>query len=164
MEAIKKVYAYITNADQLLVFRHKDFPEAGIQVPGGTMYVGETPDEAVLRESHEETGLQGLVLRKYLGEEEYQVPGKKPGKTIVRHFFHFLSPPLVPDTWKHHELHPSDGSPAPILFEFYWLPLAEAAGELAPYYAVKLQQLHDSLGEESLPGGLQIDPQPASET
>lgn len=164
MEAIKKVYAYITHADHLLVFRHIDFPEAGIQVPGGTMEVGETPEAAVLREVHEETGLQGLVLRKYLGEEEYQVPGKEPEETIAHHFFHLSSPPHVPDTWQHKELHPSDGSPAPILFEFYWLPLAEAAGELAPYYTVKLQQLHDSLGEDSLPGGLQIVPQPASET
>ena len=55
-----KVYAYITRGDHLLVFRHVDFPEAGIQIPGGTLEDGEEPDEAVLREAFEETGLEEL--------------------------------------------------------------------------------------------------------
>ncbi len=38
-----KVYAYITHGHRLLVFSHRDFPEAGIQVPGGTMEEGEDP-------------------------------------------------------------------------------------------------------------------------
>ena len=45
-----KVYAYITYANRLLVFRHVDGPDAGIQVPGGTIEEGEAPDEAVMRE------------------------------------------------------------------------------------------------------------------
>ena len=53
MSQVKKVYAYITRADRLLVFRHVDFPEAGVQVPGGTMDAGETPEGAVLREAAE---------------------------------------------------------------------------------------------------------------
>ena len=47
----QKVYAYITHANRLLVFRHVDEPDAGIQVPGGTMEEGEAPDEAVMREA-----------------------------------------------------------------------------------------------------------------
>lgn len=38
---LKKVYAYIKRAEQLLVFSHMDFPEAGIQVPGETLEPGE---------------------------------------------------------------------------------------------------------------------------
>ncbi|MCD6284740.1 MAG: NUDIX domain-containing protein [Anaerolineae bacterium] len=45
-----KVYAYITHANRLLVFRHVDVPDAGIQVPGGTVEEGEVPDEAAMRE------------------------------------------------------------------------------------------------------------------
>ena len=67
MSQIDKVYAYITHANKLLVFKHVDFPEAGIQVPAGTMDAGETPEMAVMREVFEETGLKGLVLKKYLG-------------------------------------------------------------------------------------------------
>ena len=29
------MYAYITRAEQLLVFKQVDFPKAGIQIPGG---------------------------------------------------------------------------------------------------------------------------------
>ncbi len=43
---MKKVYAYITREKegvmQLLVFKHRDIHEAGIQVPGGTVDEGET--------------------------------------------------------------------------------------------------------------------------
>ncbi|MCI0690634.1 NUDIX hydrolase [candidate division KSB1 bacterium] len=51
-----KVFAYITHGHRLLVFRHADFPKAGIQVPAGTIQPNERPDEAVLREVYEETG------------------------------------------------------------------------------------------------------------
>lgn len=37
----KKVYAYLTYGRQLLVFKHTDYPEAGLQVPGGTVETGE---------------------------------------------------------------------------------------------------------------------------
>ena len=62
------VLAYITQRDRLLVFRHVVFAEAGIQVPGGTQNEYETPEEAVLREAHEETGLRDLRLDALLGE------------------------------------------------------------------------------------------------
>ena len=45
---IYKVFAYITNQNRLLVFRHMDFPEAGIQVPAGTFMTGEELITAVL--------------------------------------------------------------------------------------------------------------------
>jgi len=59
---VEKVYAYITCEDQLLIFNHTRFPEAGIQVPGGTVEENETAPEAVLREAREETGLDDLML------------------------------------------------------------------------------------------------------
>ena len=37
----RKVYAYLVHAGKLRVFRHRDFPEAGIQVPGGRQRVTE---------------------------------------------------------------------------------------------------------------------------
>jgi len=145
MSQVDKVYAYITHANKLLVFEHVDFPEAGVQVPGGTMDAGETPEMAVRREVFEETGLQGLVLKKYLGEDEYRDSSVHPSVSISRHFFHIFSTQDVPDTWQHYEHHPSDGSPAPILFEFYWLPFTEADGILDTYFTAKLNQLDESM-------------------
>ena len=50
MKQVKyEVFAHITNRQWLLLFTHLDFPEAGIQVPAGTIKVGESPEEAVLR-------------------------------------------------------------------------------------------------------------------
>ena len=63
MSQVDKVYAYITRADKLLVFKHVDFPEAGIQIQGGSMEAWETPEMAVMREVEEETGLRELATR-----------------------------------------------------------------------------------------------------
>ena len=46
-----------------MVFTHRDIPEAGVQVPAGTVEEGETLDAAVLREVHEETGLPPTAVR-----------------------------------------------------------------------------------------------------
>jgi NADH pyrophosphatase NudC (nudix superfamily) len=56
-----KVLAYITRHQnglkQLLVFEHRDFPEAGVQVPPGTVEPGEPVESALFREVYEESGL-----------------------------------------------------------------------------------------------------------
>jgi 8-oxo-dGTP diphosphatase len=119
MPQVEKVYAYIIQEERLLVFRHVDYPDAGVQVPGGTLKAGETPEAAVLREAGEETGLRGLVLEKCLGRDEYNDSSSNLTGTTVRDFFHLTYPYEVPETWQHYEHHPSDGSPRPILFEFY---------------------------------------------
>ena len=64
----QKVFAYITHGHRLLVFRHADFPKAGIQVPAGTVQPDEHPDAAVLREVYEETGLSDFTEVYFLGE------------------------------------------------------------------------------------------------
>lgn len=51
---------------RVLVFSHPHHPDAGIQVPAGTVKEGETPKEVVLREAIEETGLKELKIRSFL--------------------------------------------------------------------------------------------------
>ncbi len=67
-KSIEKVTAFITQerngVNALLVFKH---PTAGIQIPAGTVEVGENIETAVKREAHEETGLQNVKIEKYLG-------------------------------------------------------------------------------------------------
>jgi 8-oxo-dGTP pyrophosphatase MutT (NUDIX family) len=55
---------------ELLVFAH---PTAGIQIPAGTVEEGETFEHAVLREVHEETGLEHVQLLNVLAESSYSL-------------------------------------------------------------------------------------------
>ena len=65
---VKKVTAFITRerngVEELLLFKH---PTAGIQIPAGTVEEGETPETAVRREVHEETGLRVVKIEKSIG-------------------------------------------------------------------------------------------------
>ena len=64
---VRKAFAYVTHNNRLLIFSHPLEPEAGLQVPAGTMNDGETPEHAVLREAAEETGLESLRIVRFLG-------------------------------------------------------------------------------------------------
>lgn len=126
----EKVYAYITQGEQLLVFRHVDAPEAGVQVPGGTVQPGERLAVAVLREAFEETGLANLEIVAALGDTWPVMDGAgRAGEVHHRHFFHLRAATTLPVTWRHDERDPADGGP-PIRFEFFWIPLAEAPERL----------------------------------
>ena len=117
VNTVKKVAAYITRGDELLVFTHRDFPEAGVQVPAGTVEEGETLDAAVLREVHEETGLPPTAVRNtaFLGRRLW----KAGPYCHDRYFYHLLLTAAVPDTWLHYET--SGGKSEPIAFSFYWV-------------------------------------------
>jgi 8-oxo-dGTP diphosphatase len=118
----RKVYAYITHGGRLLVFSHIDFPEAGIQVPGGTVEDDEEPEDAVMREAAEETGLTGLRRDVLLAEVEVWIPLLQEWQR--RTFYHLTCMGNPPERWYHSEVFPSDGSPGPIRFEFFWAPLS----------------------------------------
>jgi 8-oxo-dGTP pyrophosphatase MutT (NUDIX family) len=130
MKATKKVYAYITCADQLLVFEHTHFPEAGIQVPGGTVEQGESLEKAVLREAVEETGLQELAIHSYLGMNEYNFSEVGSVGIYHLHFFHLHYSGEILQRWRNFEMNPSDGSPGPIEFELYWVKFPKDVPEL----------------------------------
>jgi len=135
----EKVVAYVTQGDRLLLFSHPHHPEAGIQVPAGTIEEGESPQEAVLREAQEETGLPGLEIRSYLGMREVDVSTNSGPKIQRRHFFHLMLRGEVPARWRHFEEHPSDGSTEPIEFELFW---AKYPGELPELSGGQGELLH----------------------
>ncbi len=125
---VKKVVAYATSSDRLLVFEHRDSPEAGLQVPAGTIKDGEPPEEAVLREFFEETGLSDVKCVQFLGRAEYDI---SPYRYEIqdRYFFHLEIDESVPSEWVHYEMH--DGLSAPTAFCLYWLKLTDDRLNLA---------------------------------
>ncbi len=72
MKILEKVTCFVqNNKSQLALFKH---PFGGIQIPAGTVEMGESTEEAALREAHEETGLKQLKIIKLLGIEETYLP------------------------------------------------------------------------------------------
>jgi 8-oxo-dGTP pyrophosphatase MutT (NUDIX family) len=138
---VRKALAYITHRDRLLVFSHPHHPEAGIQVPAGTMKDGEHPAAAVMREAFEETGLVDLTLAGFLGEERRDMSDFGLDQIHHRHYFHLRCESDPPETWRHFETDPSDGSATPIEFELFWVPLPDGVPALIADQGRMLPQL-----------------------
>lgn len=131
MKEILKVLAYITYGKKLLVFKHMDYPEAGIQVPAGTVELGETIEAAALRESQEETGLHHLQVVGFLGASKRDMRDYGIEAIYHRHFYHLQCEESPPQSWQHGEFNPSDGSEEIIYFDFYWVDLPNDVPELS---------------------------------
>lgn len=127
MKRVGKVVAYIVRDGRVVVFAHGDHDTlalAGLQVPAGTIQSGELPEDAVLREAYEETGLAGLRLVRYLGVGEYDA---RPAHDAVhvRHFYELaVDADEVPESWTAYET--GDGAHDPIRFDLRWMPLDQA--------------------------------------
>jgi ADP-ribose pyrophosphatase YjhB (NUDIX family) len=145
----QKVFAYITHGPRLLVFRHPESPEAGIQVPAGTVHAGEDLEAAVLREATEETGRADLVLVRFLGEQVLDRQDRGLDELHHRYFYHLRCTGDPPATWRHWETDPSDGSPAPIPFDFFWARLPDGVPELIAGHGKLLPQLLATLGPDA---------------
>lgn len=125
----QKVLAYVTREREgrleLLVFDHANFPEAGTQVPGGSIEPGETPDQAVLRETYEESGLIDVSIVKYLG---CFPAAPVEAQVMHRHVYHLELTGPVPDRWEH--VVSSGTADQGLRFRFYWMPVGEAEAGL----------------------------------
>ena len=126
MKRVKKVVAYITLGQRLLVFTHRDYPEAGVQVPAGTVEADEALDEAVLREAAEETGLTNLKLVRYLGAKDFDAAIRQMDEVHERHFFHLEAANPAPERWRHWEMTPSGDDKTPVAFDLKWVGKEDA--------------------------------------
>lgn len=124
-----KVLTYATSDRGFLAFAEPDFPEVPLQVPGGTVELGEAVLAAARREFEEETGLPCPAEVLHLATTDYQFTRDGAATVHRRSFMHVRLPPGLPSTWDHIEAQPSGGG-TPVLFRFLWLDPAEARNRL----------------------------------
>jgi 8-oxo-dGTP pyrophosphatase MutT (NUDIX family) len=128
MGPVKKVLAYVVREREgrreLLVFTHRDYPDAGLQVPAGTVDEGEEVLAALFREVEEETGLaaQSFGPPIYLGafnhwNDEWDQPN-------ARHVFVLPALGEFSDTWEWTETSGGKGKES-YVFQFRWARLDE---------------------------------------
>lgn len=120
---VAKAICYIVRDGELLVFRHRDHPSAGVQVPAGTLHPDEPPSIGALRETEEETGRSGFRIARALGSTDFEFRNEAPGferhEIHERHFF-LLEPPVgLPDRWSHL----AEEGNGDFWFEFSWMTL-----------------------------------------
>jgi 8-oxo-dGTP pyrophosphatase MutT (NUDIX family) len=127
---VSKVMAYITRegrkGKEVLVFRHEHHSEAGLQVPGGTVDEGETPQTALHREILEETGLSCLKLVGPLTRVLSYSDSRREWQE--RHVFHLEARSDLPSAWRH--IVRCDGEDDGLHFLFSWIPVRDAEVEL----------------------------------
>ena len=121
-----KAFAYVTQGERLLVFKHPFALEAGIQVPAGTVEPGEMPRAAVLREAHEETRLHQFQVVRFLGVQTQNMRAWGKSEFHQRYFYHLRCAAQTPNRWQHSERFPDGetGQGVIHIFEFYWVQLS----------------------------------------
>jgi ADP-ribose pyrophosphatase YjhB (NUDIX family) len=98
MSSRLRVVVYVDREDGLLVFNQRDHPEAGTQVPAGSVMAGELLTDEAIREVREETGVKLLAEPELLGEHEHP---DGHGRAALSHFFRVNAPDGLPNAWEH---------------------------------------------------------------
>ena len=116
----KRVVVYVERADGLLVFEHRDDPDAGTQDPAGGVHRDEGLVEAAIREVCEETGVRLDTDPTPLGTHEH-LDGL--GQPALSYFFRADAPDGLPDLWQH--IVSGDGADAALVFDCRFDPAPE---------------------------------------
>ncbi|HEX2605396.1 MAG TPA: NUDIX domain-containing protein [Oxalicibacterium sp.] len=133
MRTIHKVGAFVirqrsAQSAQLLLFTHVDYPDAPIQIPGGTMEAGEKPLDAAIRELLEESGTSPPLMRK-LGTST--LPSNAIPGTVLRRHCYLFDGNALPDQWRH--IVTGKGEDESLRFDYQWYSIGRdfrLAGDL----------------------------------
>lgn len=118
---VPKAFIYLTRGNyELLLLAHPIHPEAGLQVPAGTILPGEVPRDAARRELVEETGLHEFEIASLVGERIYDMRPFGKNEFHHRYFVHAVLTGEAPERWRHEELH---AGAEPIPLELFWWDL-----------------------------------------
>ncbi|MCP9487410.1 MAG: NUDIX domain-containing protein [Gaiellaceae bacterium MAG52_C11] len=98
MDVRLRVAVYVERGSDLLVFEHRDHPDAGTQIPAGGLEPGETPDAGAAREVLEETGLRLTDAPSLLKTHDHLDGLGRPSRT---YFFRVQAPDDAPESWEH---------------------------------------------------------------
>jgi 8-oxo-dGTP pyrophosphatase MutT (NUDIX family) len=137
----RKVLAYITrnNNTELLVFLHTHYPEAGLQVPAGTVGDNEDLIDALFREINEESGLSQLTLIRQLASEPFYAESKAEWQE--RNVFHLQAPDNLPESWLH--IVSAGDEDKGLHFEYSWSSLSKAKATLSGGQGHWLDRIND---------------------
>lgn len=135
---VLKACACVVDArGRLLVFDHP--AGGGAQLPKGTIEPGESPEAAVRRELHEESGIDHAGALESLGTLDRPGDARLEGRPVRRpqrwHLFLMRSETLLPERFDHIAV----GSPEEdgLVFSFRWLSASDDPSGFAwPYQQV----------------------------
>lgn len=137
-ESVPKVLVYVVADGHLLVNWHCHHPEAGIQVPGGTIEAGETAGEAAVRELFEESGMVVAGPAKLLHQVDF-LPTWDTSRVHDRHFVMVQHPSGSLTPFMHQV---SSGTlDKGILLAYFWVPIAVASEILGSGHGAALSKL-----------------------
>jgi 8-oxo-dGTP pyrophosphatase MutT (NUDIX family) len=143
--------SYVTRSGpegtELLVFHYPSKPQEGHHVPGGGVDPGERPDRAAVRETIEETGIDGTLTHAGLLGADLGKYGN--GSPFIGLYFHLLTDEPR-DFWTHTTI----GDPAAwdtgVEVECRFVPLASAGPLLRTSWLDQSRYL-DHLAPDPLP-------------
>lgn len=131
----------ISGSPELLVFDHRDAPEAGTQVPAGGVTHGESLAEAALREVREEAGLAELSDLRVLGEQLRPHPhtGQMRHTTFIA-----VRSTETRNSWQHVVSAPESDDDR-MVFNCYWIELERVDNMLVEEQREYIPQLLHTL-------------------
>ncbi len=111
-------------------------------------------------EAREESSLQDFAVRAYLGVKEYNLSQLGRDEIHQRYYYHLECLEETPDRWISYEQNPSDGSPAPIELEFYWVEYPDQVPPLSGWLDDYLPQMEGMIMTKTLSDILKRNPDP----